>query len=116
MPLAFVSVVILAAVALAVPAAMLLLSKLLGREDASELERKSFEWGEETVGVRNVMMDGRLHYVFVFLALEVISVIIAAWAVSARSVPFYTSVFVLLMPVCGLALAMLALRMGGSGG
>ena len=112
MAVAYVGVVVFAIIALLIPPAMILLSKLLAGNGASELEGKNYESGEENIGDGIHAPPEYLHYLFLFLAFAVISIVMIVWAAVAKPLSFSASLSVLMMAVFGFALAIFVLEIG----
>ncbi|VVB77490.1 Uncharacterised protein [uncultured archaeon] len=104
---------VFAAVALAVPALMLVFSKLVRPEsDGNEVVTKSYESAEESDGQRASVMDEYMHFFTIFLAFEVIGAVIIVWGLLAKQLDFTSNVRIEALLVAGLVLSMFALALG----
>jgi NADH:ubiquinone oxidoreductase subunit 3 (subunit A) len=109
---AYLEVVVFAVIALLIPPAMILLSKLLAGNGASELEGKNYESGEENIGDGIHAPREYLHYLFLFLAFAVISIVMIIWAAVAKSLSFLAGLSVLMVAVFGFVLSIFVFEIG----
>jgi NADH:ubiquinone oxidoreductase subunit 3 (subunit A) len=102
-------ILIFAIVALIVPAAAIILSRLLAPRKPNPIKQSTYECGMETVGDSWVQFKAQ-YYVFalVFLVFDVEVVFLFPWAVRLNALPMYAVlegiVFILIL-VAGLAYA-----------
>jgi len=74
-------VVVFAFLAAFLPLSMLAFSKLIRpRDGGNEVQKLSYESGEESIGQRVEIMQEYLHYFPLFLAFEVIGIVVIIWS------------------------------------
>jgi len=80
MALSYLSIAILAVIALIVPSSLILASKLIRlRKDSNRVSRQNFESAEHTIGSGSSVMAEYFHYFTGFLAFEVIVAVLLLW-------------------------------------
>jgi NADH:ubiquinone oxidoreductase subunit 3 (subunit A) len=102
-------ILIFAIVALIVPAAAIILSRLLAPRKPNPIKQSTYECGMETVGDSWVQFKAQ-YYVFalVFLVFDVEVVFLFPWAVSLNALPMFAvleGIIFILILVAGLAYA-----------
>ena len=102
-------ILIFAIIALIVPAAAIILSRLLAPRKPNPIKQSTYECGMETVGDSWVQFKAQ-YYVFalVFLVFDVEVVFLFPWAVSLNALPMFAvleGIIFILILVAGLAYA-----------
>lgn len=106
----YLQLLVFAIMALLIPAALLLVSRMMRRSGSgNRVMGKPYESAEETVGERVGMMREYLHYLVMFLAFEIIAVIVIMWSLFPRTVQVASGTYVMSFVAFGIVLEMLLL-------
>ncbi len=99
----YLAVAVFAAVALAIPGAMLFVSLLIRPRESTELQREPWESGEETIGERVDLLHQYLPYFNSFLMLELLGV--SAILLGISGVSFNVDLAIVALIVVGILLS-----------
>lgn len=78
---AYLQIIVFALIAVFVPLFLLLFSKLVRlRGNGNEVQTLVYESAEESVGQRVEIMHEYLHYFAIFLAFEIIAIMVIIWS------------------------------------
>ena len=110
MDAATVSVIVFMALALFVPASMLLLSRLIGAKPRQNpVKLGNYESGEVPIGSARDITSEYLHYFPLYLGFEVVVVIVLAWATSYGKLSMARDLEVMGISVLAFVMSALAL-------
>ena len=117
MALSYVVLLVLAAVSIAIPASLILVSRLIRmRRASSASSRLNFESGEQTIGTGASLMSEYFHYFTGFLAFEIVAALAILWAYSEGVLPvtvdYYFFGLLAFAVIMGLFVLLLASRRG----
>ena len=113
----YLAIAVFAAVALAIPGAMLLVSLLIRPKEGTELQKEPWESGEETIGQRVDLLHQYLPYFNSFLMLELLAasiILLGIGGVSGMALVFIIGLVVLGMALSWVLLAIAKRRAGGA--
>ncbi len=113
----YLAIAVFAAVALAIPSAMLLISLLIRPKEGTELQKEPWESGEETIGQRVDLLHQYLPYFNSFLMLELLAasiILLGIGGVSGMALVFIIGLVVLGMVLSWVLLAIAKRRAGGA--
>jgi len=106
----YVQIVVFAFLAAFLPLSMLAFSKLIRpREGGNEVQKLSYESAEESIGQRVDIMREYLHYFPLFLAFEVIGIVVIIWSTFPRQAVASSGVYVISLLVFGLVFELIIL-------
>lgn len=97
-------VVVLVLFSLLIPAAMLLGSAMMRRAShANPVKNENYESGEQPEGHDVEAMNEYIYYFPIFLAIELVAVIVLVWAAAARQVQSGSSIAILYFLIASFA-------------
>lgn len=90
----YIAVAVFAFLALIVPFSMILIAKLLGPKTKQNLVKlANYESAEVPIGTHKDVSNEYLHYFALYLAFEVIVVVVILWATAFKAIPFNINVY-----------------------
>ena len=106
----YVQVVVFAFLAAFLPLSMLMFSKLIRpRGGGNEVQKLPYESGEESAGQRVDVMQEYLHYFPLFLAFEVMGIVVIIWSTFPKQALSSGGAYVIPLLVFGLAFELIIL-------
>ena len=112
----YIAVAIFAALALFVPISMLILAKLIGaRPSQNPIKLESYESAETPIGLSRDITNDYLEYFPLYLAFEIVIVIVLSWAAVSGTVPMAVSLGIIGISAFSFILSALALGVAKTG-
>ena len=106
-----VQVLVFGIVAVLVPLSLLVFSRLVRpRTRGDEIQTSAYESAEEAVGGRVEIMHEYLHYFSIFLAFEIIGIVLIIWATVSRQTQAASGWSIMLLVAFALVFDVLALE------
>ena len=100
----YLPISIYAAFSIFMPASIILTSIVLrGITKSNAVKNSAYESAEQSRGTRISIMNEYIHYFPMFISLEIVAAMILIWLLTARSIPFISSVFILNLMAVGFA-------------
>lgn len=107
----YIAIIFFAAFAIFVPVSFLLTSKMLRKNPKSNPVRNApYESGEETIGDNRDIDNEYLPFFALFLAFELIGMIIILWSLTTRSLSFNTNILVIGLTVVSMIFALIGYK------
>jgi NADH:ubiquinone oxidoreductase subunit 3 (subunit A) len=99
----FIQIAVFALLAVFLPLSMLTFSKLIRMKGGSNrVQKQSYESAEESIGERIEVMQEYLHYFSMFMAFEIIGIIVIIWSTFSRQLLASNGAYVIALLVFGL--------------
>ena len=106
----YAQIVIFALIAVFIPLSLLLFSRLVRpRSSNNEVQTLAYESAEESIGQKVEIMHEYLHYFTVFLAFEIISVVVIIWSTFSRQAQSSSGLYIIALLIFGLVFEALLL-------
>jgi len=106
----YLTLLVFAVFSLLVPLAMLLASKLMGKdEEHNPIKDSNYESAEAPIGSEVSIMNEYLHYLSIFIAFEITLAIALLWAITSREIGFEQSLMISLLLIFSTILAILSI-------
>jgi len=106
----YLTLLVFAIFSLLVPLAMLLTSKLIGKdEEHNPIKDSNYESAEAPIGSEASIMNEYLHYLTIFIAFEITLAIALLWAITSREIGFEQSLMIAFLLIFSTVLAILSI-------
>jgi NADH:ubiquinone oxidoreductase subunit 3 (subunit A) len=110
MPYTYFVIAAFAVFSILVPLAMVFANKLIGiREEHNAVKDSNYESAESSIGSNTNVMSEYFHFLTIFVAFEVTGVIIILWSLTARSIGFMQSIYVITIFIFSMVLAFMSI-------
>ncbi len=98
MPSNYIAIGIFIVLSLIIPSSLVLSSIFLGRKrEGNEVKEKNFESAEVSLGSKTSIMKEYFHYFTGFLAFEILTGLILAWAYVLRATTYLGSIYFIIL-------------------
>jgi NADH:ubiquinone oxidoreductase subunit 3 (subunit A) len=106
----YIQVAVFALLAVFLPISLLIFSKLVRpNKGSNKVQRQNYESAEESIGDKVTVMNEYLHYFSMFMAFEVIGIIVIIWSAFSRQLLESKGIYVIALLVFGLFFELLIL-------
>ncbi len=100
MPSNYIAIGIFIVLSLIIPSSLVLSSIFLGhRREGNKVSEKNFESAEVSVGSNTTIMKEYFHYFTGFLAFEILTGLVLAWAYVIRTTSYLGSIYFILLVI-----------------